>query len=89
MKTLRTRKVEVLNHREQPRELDGDIIAPARSLVVTIRPNTLTICARSERPWPQPTHRNVVWQAGGRRDDHHDDHPLDGGPRGHDQAYCA
>jgi diacylglycerol kinase family enzyme len=54
METFRARTVEVLSDREQPRELDGDIIAPARSLVVTIRPNTLSICAPAPTA-PAPT----------------------------------
>lgn len=45
METFRARTVEVLSNRRQPRELDGDIIAPARSLIINIRPRALTICA--------------------------------------------
>jgi hypothetical protein len=57
----RARTVDVLSDHEQPRELDGDIIAPARSLVVTIRPNTLSICAPAPTGAPQqvrPVHRH-------------------------------
>jgi diacylglycerol kinase family enzyme len=49
METFRARKVEILSDRQQPRELDGDVIAPARSLIITIRPSALTICV------PAPT----------------------------------
>jgi YegS/Rv2252/BmrU family lipid kinase len=49
MQTYRARTVEVLSDRQQPRELDGDVIAPARSLTVTIRANALTVCV------PAPT----------------------------------
>jgi diacylglycerol kinase family enzyme len=44
METYQARKVEVHSDREQARELDGDVIAPARSLVVCIRPAALTLC---------------------------------------------
>jgi diacylglycerol kinase family enzyme len=44
LETFRARTVEVHSDREQPRELDGDVIAPARSLIVTIRPSALTLC---------------------------------------------
>jgi diacylglycerol kinase family enzyme len=49
METFRARTVEVLSDREQPRELDGDVIAPDQSLIISIRPNALTICV------PAPT----------------------------------
>jgi YegS/Rv2252/BmrU family lipid kinase len=49
LETFRARTVEILSDRQQPRELDGDVIAPARSLTITIRPNALTICV------PAPT----------------------------------
>jgi len=44
MTVRRARRVEVLADREQPRELDGDVIAPGRRLTVTIRPSALTVC---------------------------------------------
>ena len=44
METFRARTVEILSDRPQPRELDGDVIAPAQSLTITIRPSALTIC---------------------------------------------
>jgi diacylglycerol kinase family enzyme len=44
METFRARKVEVRSNREQARELDGDVIAPARSLVVCVRPAALILC---------------------------------------------
>jgi diacylglycerol kinase family enzyme len=45
METFRARRIEVLSDRVQPRELDGDVIAPGRSLIVTVRPNALLMCA--------------------------------------------
>jgi hypothetical protein len=53
--TLRAREAEVLSHREQPHELDGDIITPARSRAITIRPDTLTIYAPVRAAAPAPT----------------------------------
>ncbi len=44
METFRARHVEVYSNRAQPRELDGDLIEPARSLDVTIRPAALWLC---------------------------------------------
>jgi YegS/Rv2252/BmrU family lipid kinase len=44
METFRARKVEVRSNHEQPRELDGDVIAPSRSLTVTVRSAALTVC---------------------------------------------
>jgi diacylglycerol kinase family enzyme len=44
METFRARHVEVFSNRQQPRELDGDLIEPARSLDVTIRPAALWLC---------------------------------------------
>jgi len=44
METFRAHKVEVLSNRVEDRELDGDVIEPARSLVVTVRPGALCLC---------------------------------------------
>lgn len=48
MEVFRARSVTVESDREQPRELDGDLIAPGRSLGVTLRPSALLLCV------PQP-----------------------------------
>ena len=48
MEVLRARRVEIISDRDQPRELDGDAIAPGRTLTVTVRPRALTLCV------PQP-----------------------------------
>jgi diacylglycerol kinase family enzyme len=45
METFRARTVQVISDRQQPRELDGDVIAPARSLIINVRPSALTVCA--------------------------------------------
>lgn len=50
METFRARRVEVSSDRAQPRELDGDVIPPARSLVAAVRPEALTLCV----PRPAP-----------------------------------
>jgi diacylglycerol kinase family enzyme len=51
LETFRARRIEILSNRVQPRELDGDVIAPGRSLVVTVVPNALLVCAP---PVPAP-----------------------------------
>jgi len=48
MEVLRAGRVEIVSDRDQPRELDGDAIAPGRTLTVTLRPGALTLCV------PQP-----------------------------------
>jgi diacylglycerol kinase family enzyme len=47
METFRAGRVEVRADRPHPRELDGDLIDPAKSLAVTIRPAALTVCVPS------------------------------------------
>jgi YegS/Rv2252/BmrU family lipid kinase len=44
METFRATRVEVLTDRPYQRELDGDVIGPAKSLAVRIRPAALTVC---------------------------------------------
>jgi YegS/Rv2252/BmrU family lipid kinase len=44
METFRATRVEVTSDREQPRELDGDVIEPGRSLSVSIKPGALCLC---------------------------------------------
>ena len=48
MEVLRARHVEIISDRDQPRQLDGDAIAPGRTLTVSLRPNALMLCV------PQP-----------------------------------
>lgn len=48
MEVLRARRVEIISDRDQPRQLDGDAIAPGRTLTVTLRPRALVLCV------PQP-----------------------------------
>jgi diacylglycerol kinase family enzyme len=48
METFRARHVEVFSNRPQPRELDGDLIEPARTLDVTIRPAALWLCVPAQ-----------------------------------------
>jgi hypothetical protein len=44
LETFRARQVEIDSDRVQPRELDGDVIDPGRTLVITVRPSALTVC---------------------------------------------
>ncbi len=48
METFRARHVEVFSNRPQPRELDGDLIEPDRTLDVTIRPAALLLCVPAD-----------------------------------------
>ncbi|MFY1669845.1 diacylglycerol/lipid kinase family protein [Plantactinospora sp. WMMB334] len=48
MEVLRGRRVIITSNRAQPRELDGDLISPGRSLKVSVRPQALWLCV------PQP-----------------------------------
>ncbi|MGK5443497.1 diacylglycerol/lipid kinase family protein [Micromonospora sp. URMC 105] len=50
MEVLRARRVEITSNRPQPRQLDGDLIEPGRSLKVEIKPESLWLCVpRPER----------------------------------------
>ncbi|MFU8875817.1 diacylglycerol/lipid kinase family protein [Micromonospora sp. SL4-19] len=49
MEVFRARKVVITSNRAQPRQLDGDLIDPGRSLTAEIRPRALWLCV----PRPQ------------------------------------
>ncbi|HEY0699549.1 MAG TPA: diacylglycerol kinase family protein [Micromonospora sp.] len=44
MEVFRGRRVEITSNRAQPRELDGDLIEPGRTLRARIRPRCLWLC---------------------------------------------
>ena len=44
LETFRARRVEVFCRKVQPRELDGDVIAPGRDLAVEVHPGVLWVC---------------------------------------------
>jgi len=48
LEVLRARHVVLEARHPEPRELDGDVIAPGRSMEITMRPGALTLCV------PQP-----------------------------------
>jgi diacylglycerol kinase family enzyme len=48
MEVFRARRVRVISDRPQARQLDGDVIEPARTLVVSVRRRALVLCV------PQP-----------------------------------
>jgi diacylglycerol kinase family enzyme len=48
METCQAAHVEISSDREQPRELDGDLIEPSRTLTAAVRPAALWLCV------PQP-----------------------------------
>jgi diacylglycerol kinase family enzyme len=52
METYRAERVEIRSNRLQPRQLDGDLIDPGKSLTVTIKPKALLLCV--PRPASDP-----------------------------------
>jgi diacylglycerol kinase (ATP) len=48
MEVMRASRINVTSDRDQPRQLDGDVIDPGRTLRITIRPGALELCV------PQP-----------------------------------
>jgi diacylglycerol kinase family enzyme len=48
METFRASRVDIRSNHRQPRQLDGDLIAPGKQLLVTVRPKALLLCV------PQP-----------------------------------
>jgi diacylglycerol kinase family enzyme len=44
METYRGHRVEVASNRAQPRQLDGDVVDPGRSLRVEVRPQAIWLC---------------------------------------------
>jgi diacylglycerol kinase family enzyme len=48
METYTASRVEISSTKAQPRQLDGDLIAPGRQLLATVRPKALLLCV------PQP-----------------------------------
>ncbi|MEU6074281.1 diacylglycerol kinase family protein [Micromonospora sp. NPDC047074] len=52
MEVFRARRVEITSNRAQPRELDGDLIEPGRTLKVEIRRRALWLCV--PRPEEDP-----------------------------------
>jgi diacylglycerol kinase family enzyme len=43
LERLQARKVEITAHTSVPREIDGEVIAPGRTLTVTVQPRALTV----------------------------------------------
>jgi diacylglycerol kinase family enzyme len=52
MEVFRGKRIEITSNRAQPRELDGDLIAPGRTLLAEIRPAALWLCV--PRPAEDP-----------------------------------
>jgi undecaprenyl-diphosphatase len=48
LETLRGKHIEIVSDREQRRELDGDLIEPARWLTAEVRPAALWLCALND-----------------------------------------
>jgi diacylglycerol kinase (ATP) len=60
MDVLRGSQIRIVADREQPRQLDGDVIDPGKSLVVTVRPGALVLCV------PQPEESADIAEGGER-----------------------
>ncbi len=60
MDVLRGSRIEITTDRDQPRQLDGDVIDPGRSLLVTVRPGVLELCV------PQPEESEDIAEGGER-----------------------
>ena len=52
METYRAERVEIRSNRPQPRQLDGDLIDPGKTMQITIKPNALLLCV--PRPASDP-----------------------------------
>ena len=62
METFTAGRVEIRSNRNQPRQLDGDLIEPGKQLLVTVRPKALLLCV------PQPaTDPDLAHDAGAAR----------------------
>ncbi|MEV0734218.1 diacylglycerol kinase family protein [Polymorphospora sp. NPDC050346] len=55
MQVYRGRQVSITSNREQPRELDGDLIEPGRALEATVRPAALWLCVPRPEDAPDLT----------------------------------
>ncbi|MFI6760098.1 diacylglycerol/lipid kinase family protein [Micromonospora sp. NPDC050417] len=68
MEVFRCRRVQITSARKQPRQLDGDLIAPDRSLRVHVRPQALWLCVPRPAEAPDLTmDATAVTQRGARR----------------------
>ncbi len=50
LETFQAKQVQITSDRQQPRELDGDLIEPAHTLTATVRPAALWLCVPRPRP---------------------------------------
>jgi diacylglycerol kinase (ATP) len=60
MDVLRAERIRIVSDRPQPRQLDGDVIEPGRTLTVTVRPSALWLCV------PQPEESPDIAEGGDR-----------------------
>jgi diacylglycerol kinase (ATP) len=63
MDVLRGTRIRIVCDREHPRQLDGDVIDPGKSLIVTVRPGALELCV------PQPEESPDLAEGGERLGD--------------------
>jgi diacylglycerol kinase family enzyme len=52
METYTAKRVEIFSNRAQPRQLDGDLIEPGKSLKISVKPKALLLCV--PRPEADP-----------------------------------
>lgn len=72
MEVLRASRITVTSDRDQPRQLDGDVIEPGRELRVTVRPGALVLCV------PQPERSEDLAEGGAHLGhDDSDDRPTE------------
>jgi diacylglycerol kinase (ATP) len=60
MDVLRASRIRIVCDRDEPRQLDGDVIEPGRELSVTVRPGALELCV------PQPEESEDIAEGGER-----------------------
>jgi YegS/Rv2252/BmrU family lipid kinase len=56
---LRGSRITVTSDRDEPRQLDGDIIDPGRTLAVAVRPGAIEICVPPPGGGPAPSGREI------------------------------
>ena len=56
---LRGSRITVTSDRDEPRQLDGDIIDPGRTLTVAVRPGAIEICVPPPDGGPAPSGREI------------------------------
>jgi diacylglycerol kinase family enzyme len=56
LETHQASRIEIRAETRLPREVDGEVIAPGRSLTVTLLRRSLTVRVPASRAWSGPRH---------------------------------